>query len=430
MKTRRSWVDILYNGVAVTTAMQAYMNSVAYTDPASGSADSLDISINDRGGQWLTAWLPVLGDTITATINAEAWESENDDRQLYCGFFIVDVFSFAGNPVTGTISAVSSPADGGFMTTERSATWESVTIQEVAKEKAATAGIELVWDVEGFDFILNYLEQSNQTDSAFLCGLCTTYGLAMKIYAQKIVIYEREAYKAKDPVQTIDAAQLSWSIEKSTTGTYTGGVYAYTDPTTEEEISVTEGDGTRILNLSGDAESQADAQRKLVAAIQDANHSAVTLTASMKGTANLVASQCVTVTGLGGFSGTYYIDSITHNLGSGGYTMDLSMVLVSDKTVEVIEDAITRLYAVGVIDTPSYWVANYTAINSLGGLLLNMATIIKTNKGGSSITTVADALVVLATAGVTNSPDYWAANYGALAYVDLLLIKAANALTE
>ena len=59
-----------------------------------------------------------------------------------------------------------------------------------------------------------------------------------------------------------------------------------------------------------------------------------------------------------------------------------------------------------------------------------MATRIKVNLGGSSITTVDAALKVLANTGVINSPDYWAKKYTAVAWLDRLLINAANALTK
>ena len=74
--------------------------------------------------------------------------------------------------------------------------------------------------------------------------------------------------------------------------------------------------------------------------------------------------------------------------------------------------------------------AHYKDVANLDGLILNMATRIKTNLGGTSITTVEEALDVLTRTGVINSPDYWASKYTALAWLDVLLISAANALTE
>lgn len=116
-----------------------------------------------------------------------------------------------------------------------------------------------------------------------------------------------------------------------------------------------------------------------------------------------MASQCVTVVGLGRLSGKYYIDSITHHVGN-GYTMDLELSLVEAMTEEVIKDATERLAAVGVMASPEYWVAHYKDVKNLDGLILNMATRIKVNLGGTSITTVDAALDVLTKTGVINSP--------------------------
>ena len=415
MKTRSAAVALTWNGAAVTSQMADYKTEVTYTDPASGEADSLDIAIQDRARQWTVAWLPMTGDT----------------RQLPCGFFILDHFDFSGWPLTGTISAVSVPADGSFRATERTKNWENVTIEEIGKEIATRAGVSLVWDVEGEPFRIKNVEQNAQTDCEFYMALCDTYGLAMKVYSQKIVVYDREAYKKKDAVGTIREDQIeSWSWSRNLAGTYTGGEYAYTDPNSEDEIKVTVGMGTRILKLTGKADSKADAERKINAAVNKANHGAAKLSMTIMGRADLVASQCVTVVGLGKLSGKYYIDSIAHHVtGSGGYTMDMEMSLVASMTKEVIEDATQRLAAVGVMNSPDYWAAHYTDLPSLDGLILNMATRIKTNLGGSSVATVEGAVQVLTKTGVINSPDYWAGKAGALAYLDQLLIKAANALT-
>ncbi len=91
-----------------------------------------------------------------------------------------------------------------------------------------------------------------------------------------------------------------------------------------EEVKVQVGSGPRILKKSGRVDSPADAERKLWAAIHQANHGSTKLSLSMRGTASLVASQCVMVEELGRLGGKYFIDSITHHIG-GGYTMDLEL---------------------------------------------------------------------------------------------------------
>ena len=322
MNTRRTTVDLIYNGAAVSAQIAPYNTDFSYTDPASGEADSLDIAIHDRGRLWTVAWFPQVGDTLSATIRATG-------GSLPCGLFILDNFDFSGWPITGTISGVSVPADSCFRETARTKNWENVTIQEIGKEIAGRAGISLVWDVEGEPFKITNVEQSEQTDCEFYMGLCETYGLAMKVYSHKIVVYDREAYKKKGSVATLGPDDLlSWSWSTTMAKTYTGGEFTYTEPMTEEEIKATVGGGNRILKQSGKADSKADAERQIQAAVDKANHGATKLSATIMGNASLVASQCVDVEGLGRLSGKYYIDSITHRVGGSGYTMDLEMSLV------------------------------------------------------------------------------------------------------
>ena len=399
MRTRRAETDLTWNGAAVTSKMVGYKATVTYTDAASGEADSLEISMNDRDRQWTTAWMPKTGDTLTAAIKVYDWEREGDNRTLDCGFFILDNYSFSWWPMTGTISAVSVPADSAFRATQRTKTWEKATLQAIGNEIAARAGITLTWDVEGEPITVESVEQSEQTDCEFYMSLCEEYGLSMKVYAQKIVVYDREQYKERDVAGTIRESEIeSGSWNTTLDGTYTGGEYTYTDPNTEEEIKVTVGTGTRILKQSGKADNKADAERKITAAVANANHGATTLSLTIMGRPDLVASQCVTVVGIGRLSGKYFIDSITHTVG-GGYTMDMELSLVEAMTEEVIKDATERLAAVGVMDSPEYWVQHYKDVANLDGLILNMATRIKTNLGGSSITTVDDALDVLTRTG-------------------------------
>ena len=328
MRTRRAYVDLIWNGAAVAGKMNGYQKDVTYTDPASGEADSLDVSIHDRSGKWTGAWFPAVGDTLAATIKAFDWEREGDTRILPCGSFVLDNFSFSGWPIGGTISGVSVPADSSFRETERSKTWENVTVEEIGKEIAGRAGVALSWNVEGGPIQLKTVEQSERTDCDFYMDLCSTYGLAMKVYSKKIVVFDREAYKAKGPVGTITPDMIqSWNWSQKLAGTYTGGEYTYTDPSTEEEIKVTVGAGPRILKLSGKADNKADAERKIKAAVANANHGATKLSVTIMGNAMWVASQCLAVKGLGKMSGKYYADQITHHIG-GGYTMDLDLSLV------------------------------------------------------------------------------------------------------
>ena len=86
MRTRSAAVELTWNGAAVKSKMLGQTTEITYTDPASGEADSLDISIHDRDRQWTVAWLPLEGDTLEAAIKLSNWEREDDNRALPAGF--------------------------------------------------------------------------------------------------------------------------------------------------------------------------------------------------------------------------------------------------------------------------------------------------------------------------------------------------------
>lgn len=328
MNTRRASIELIWNGAAVTDKINDYKTDVTYTDPASGEADSLDVTIHDRDRKWTTAWFPAAGDSLAATIILKDWAGPGDTRTMPCGDFILDNFDFQGWPITGNISGVSVPADSAFRETERTKTWEDVTIEEIGKEIAGRAGISLAYDAGG-PIKIKCVEQTERTDCDFYMELCETYGLAMKVYSRKIVVFDRETYKAKGPAGTITQDMIqSWNWSQRLKDTYTGGEYAYTLPDSEKEIKVTIGGGPRVLKQSGKADDEGDAERKITAAVNNANHGTCKLSVTIMGNAAFVASQCVNVTDMGRLSGKYYIDKITHHMGGSGYSMDLDMSLV------------------------------------------------------------------------------------------------------
>lgn len=325
MNTRNATVDLTWNGAAVTSQMAGNATSFSYTDPASGEADSIDIGIQDRDRRWISSWMPRAGDTLSAKIKLQNWGREGNNRSLFCGFFVLDDFSFGGWPITGSISGVSTPADSAFRETQRTKTWENATIKEIATEIAGKAKVSLFWDVQGAEFTITSIEQSKQTDCAFLMSLCDTYGYSMKVYGHKIVIFDREEYKAKGAVATLTPSDLeSFSWKTTLAGTYTGGEYTYTDPLTDADIVSKIGDGDRILKMSGKADSVADAERKIKAAVNSANHGATSMSVTIMGNASLYAGQCIKIKGLADLDGKYYIDKVKHTLGS-GYTMQLDL---------------------------------------------------------------------------------------------------------
>ena len=105
------------------------------------------------------------------------------------------------------------------------------------------------------------MEQSSQTDSDFLKALCDKYGLGLKIYASRMVIFDFEMYYARNPVLTITPDMTSkWTYRSTMQGTYTGAKVSYTNPGTRKTVEVLVGTEKRLYKTTQKADNEADAR--------------------------------------------------------------------------------------------------------------------------------------------------------------------------
>lgn len=416
-KSRTAQANIQYSGVNFSTSMNQ-VSSFEYVDAASGEGDTISLSVSDKERKWIGAWYPQKGDRLTADIMVNDWEREGDRATLYCGSFVLDSISFSGFPIVGSIGGISIPADTDFKSTKRTRIWQSITVEQVGREIAWNAGFDL--NYEAAEIWVSTLEQSSQGDCEFLFALCKSYGLAMKIFNGRIVIYDEAVYEARDAVVTIDASDMISldDYNSSLDGTYTGGTITYTDPNTEEEITVNVGTvrssnssaanvtaksktdmyvrstsstsgkaygvipsgttvavieelengwlkiqyekapegiaytsnrggnyytidktqtqsssvdvGPRCLEINEKADNTYDAELKAVAAVNQANKTAVTMKIKIMANLKIIATSNVLITGLEKLNGKYAVDKVTHSVG-GGYTMSLELRLIQGR---------------------------------------------------------------------------------------------------
>lgn len=333
---RRAEVEITYEGKDITTPVNEYLKSFSYTDIASGESDRVQIDMHDVGMQWMDAWMPNKGDRMSAVLALKNWGMDGDSERVYCGEFQLDDMSFKGRPASVGLGAVSIPRDEPFNTEERTKTWESVTVRQIAKEISSRAGVELYY--EASDILIETIEQNEQTDCKFLYSVCADYGLAMKVYAKRIIIFDEEAYENKPCIRDIDEKEMSgWSYKSTMAGTYTGAVVSYTDPNDEKEYEVAIGGGNRILKINENVDSIEDAERKGIAKLNNENKKAVSMQITVMADASLKAAGCINVTGLGGrIGGKYYIDKVTTKKGGNSVCQ---MTLETHKVVPRIKGA-------------------------------------------------------------------------------------------
>lgn len=329
--------------VSLGEKIEQQMTGFSYTDVASGQSDSVQITMHDIGMEWMGPLMPVRGAALGAAVWLANWgkaypgtEIADSQQTFTYGTFIIDDITFSGAPMTCVLKGVSVPVNDDFKTKPKTVTWEKTTIKDIAEKLVSAAGVPLYY--EGDSIQIKEYEQSKQTDCAFLYSLCEKYGLAMKVYNQKIVIFDIAKYEAKAAVRTfsfalnqITAAHgqveqdiLKWSYNTTIDGTYTGVEFSYSDPNKDEPIKVTVGSAGRMYSANAQASSKYDAELQAAAIVNAANRKIETMTLTIRADVSIVAGTCIQIAGLGKPDGKYFVDQAKHSVG-GGYKMDLTM---------------------------------------------------------------------------------------------------------
>lgn len=329
---RRVTVALKFNGKSVDKQLASYLESVTYTDVASNDSDQLDINLQNIGMEWMGKWYPHKGDKISGSATFVNWQAMNTEKKLSFGSFTLDDISFTGSPLSAKFGSVAVPNKEGFRVRERTKTWKNVTIRAIAKEIAGRYKLGLKYS--GGSIRIKNVEQSDQTDCAFLFSICEDYGLAMKLYASSIAIYDQTALEKKAPVATLNLQSFDggdWTFTDTLAGVYTGAHISYKSGKDDKEISVYVGykaekaSGSRVLKINETADSLGDAKRKAAAQVNKSNQEATKLSGSIFPNPKICAGVTVNVTGMGKANGKYFVDQSKLEIGESGTKQSLEM---------------------------------------------------------------------------------------------------------
>lgn len=315
---RKAVPSLSFNGKNVSTKLADYLESVSCEDVASGSSDSIDITLHNIDMKWMNQWYPTKGDKISGTVTFQDWNKDGENLKLDCGTFILDEVKFSGGPLKVSLGGVAIPANESFKVRERTKTWKNVTIKNIANEIAKRYGLSLSYS--GPTITIASIEQSDKTDSAFLYDLCKKYGLSMKVFNNKIVIYDQTQQEKKAASATITRDSFiddEWEYTDSIEGTYTGARISYKSGEDNEEISVYLGlkaenaAGSRVLNITEVADDYDTAYYMAAAQVNQSNEQATTISGKIWPNPKICAGICVTISGMGKANGKYFVDKST-----------------------------------------------------------------------------------------------------------------------
>lgn len=315
---RKAVPSLSFNGKNVSTKLADYLESVSCEDVASGSSDSIDITLQNIDMKWMNQWYPTKGDKISGTVTFQDWNKDGENLKLDCRTFILDEVKFSGGPLKVSLGGVAIPANESFKVRERTKTWKNVTIKNIANEIAKRYGLSLSYS--GPTITIASIEQSDKTDSAFLYDLCKKYGLSMKVFNNKIVIYDQTQQEKKAASATITRDSFiddEWEYTDSIEGTYTGARISYKSGEDNEEISVYLGlkaenaAGSRVLNITEVADDYDTAYYMAAAQVNQSNEQATTISGKIWPNPKICAGICVTISGMGKANGKYFVDKST-----------------------------------------------------------------------------------------------------------------------
>lgn len=328
---RRADLTVNYNGKDISAPLTSSLISLTYTDAASGQLDDLQITLQDREQLWQGDWSPTEGDSIDARIKTTNWLGPNKFEVFPIGTFEVDSLELIGPPDQVTIKALSLPAGVGGRREKTTRAWEKVTLKTIASDIAGRSRLKLMYQ---FDDNPTYdrIDQSNQTDFAFLMDLCDQEGIAVKVTRGTLVLFNERKFELQAPSLTLQRSDvLSYTLNWSTTdAAYRACQLTYSDAKTDKTIRVTYTPpgaprSGPVLKVNDSASSEAEALRIARNRLREQNKNYGRATLALPGDTRLSASITLMLSGWRRFDAKYIVDSATHTVDSNGYTTQIEI---------------------------------------------------------------------------------------------------------
>ncbi|GGG32981.1 late control protein D [Lysinibacillus alkalisoli] len=329
MEARRTKVNIIYQGKDITTELEEYLTNFSFED-AEGTADTIQIDLQDRHGKWHGPWLPRKNDKIKAMVEILNNTDANSKEKLDCGIFYVDDSSYSGPPDKVSIKAIAIPLPEGGKDEKNSRVWENVMLSQVAGDIAKSAGLKLIFDAT--DHLYDRVVQDQETDLSFIKKRALKEGVAIKVTGEYLVLYEQKKYENKSPILTItkgadEIKDYSFKEDSNEKG-YKKIEITYFDSNKKKNLKYTydvpgvaEGP---TFKSNERAKNLAEAKRFATNIAREKNKREKTGSITLKGNPKMLTGYTVQIKGFAKFDGKYFIEKTNHDI-TGGYTTKISL---------------------------------------------------------------------------------------------------------
>ncbi len=321
---RSARLQVVYDKTDITSDLLPDLLAWTYTDNLSGQADDLQLTLHNIDQRWSGSWMPDLSATLQATLIRDSWDKPGETERLTLGTFEIDTVEIGYPPSRVSIKALSVPESGSLLGQQRNKAWEKTKLAVIAAEKAKAAGMKLFYDTQD-NPEYDRIEQTEETDLAFLMRLCNDAGLCLKLTGKQLVIFDEAKYEGVAAIGTLSrsASELkSFSGRTTSIGCYKACQVIYyagkgQKPITAKFEAPNAPKVGRVLTLKEQVSSVAEAQRRAKKKLREANKEAMQISLTMVGNPQYVAGVTVNLSGFGVFDGKYIVTRATHSQQSG-----------------------------------------------------------------------------------------------------------------
>lgn len=332
MLARRIDLFFRYENKDISADIAPFIESLSFTDNASGESDRFEMGLEDRAGLWENDWFPTKGAQMNADLIARNWRPGEDEIAYPLGKMEIDEFEFSGPPKKFKIKALSVYASGQIRET-RSKGWENVTLKAILQEIAARHGLGALYEA-AYNPVYDRRDQNEESDSTFLLKLCNDAGLCLKFTDGQIVIFDEEEYEKRAPLFTIEngaSEVISFSFRTKNTEVFQAAKVTYRrgkkKQTITGEMKALDVDSTgKVLKIKKKVASGAEAERLAKKELRKKNRDQNTANFVIPWRPDAPAGCMVEVKGYGEFDGRYMIDQAQHTIReSGGSRISLDL---------------------------------------------------------------------------------------------------------
>lgn len=346
-EAREIKLEVFYEGKDISDYIHKDLINFSQSDSLN-EFDTIELSLENRDRLWMNGWKPLKGEKIEAKAYLYNWENEGT-VSIKIGTFYIDNISYSGPPDVVNIKAISVDITKDIMDSKKNRVWERVTIKRIAQDIAKACNLELIFESD-FNRVYTRLEMKMESYFNFLKRITKEAGINVKLYNDRLILFEEEMYEKKKPVMTLSREDLkSYSFEEDDTDTYAGCKISFWDPYLEKKIEMTfmtkkrngyKRGTQRILFINeekcppGETDSQKRAYLSKIAAkaLKEKNKNSIKGNISMMGKEKLLSvGDTLNINEFGQFNGKYIISEITTDFLSYDLNIQIRKVLEEEK---------------------------------------------------------------------------------------------------